>query len=389
MVENIDVRRNERLLWKGGLSCFCPKARGKIWCVRSSPCPRKNERAAFLTVGMYQLNGNMAYKYDLGISLRDTDKAIAEKLVSKLRDKYNIFFYPENQKNIAFRDGVELLPNVYRYESRAVLIFLRSDWGKTKWTKVEEEAIRARVFDEGTGFVLGVRMEKMQAPAWLPNTYFYHDFEKFDEDILFGAVVGKLSELEVEIRELSAIELAKKQADENNWRQIRQQRLFSIEAENAYAEAATELDRLLEEQIREINPNFGNYPIQIERQRELINLVRYPCGVLVYRHIDDNHEFPHQLLIREVDGVVSLFGNWQSPVPIRNKQMIEYGIDVDKESNWFWTNIKTREAASTAGIVNDMLKKLIDRSGRYFSGEIKFLENSSEESDNSFNNFTG
>lgn len=75
------------------------------------------------------------YKFDLAISLMDKDKEVAKKLFKGLEKDFRVFLYTEAEKDIHFREGLELFSNVYRRESRAVLVLLRPEWGTTKFTK--------------------------------------------------------------------------------------------------------------------------------------------------------------------------------------------------------------------------------------------------------------
>jgi hypothetical protein len=49
-------------------------------------------------------------------------------------------------------DGVDAFTRVFRTEARTVVVLHRTRWGQTKWTRVEENAIKSRGFESTDGF---------------------------------------------------------------------------------------------------------------------------------------------------------------------------------------------------------------------------------------------
>jgi len=79
-------------------------------------------------------------------------------------------------------------PKVFAEESRIVVVLYREGWGQTKWTRVEENAIRTRGFNEGHEFVLLVKLDAAKPPVWLPPTRIYLGFERYGIDGVASAV---------------------------------------------------------------------------------------------------------------------------------------------------------------------------------------------------------
>src|SRR5690348_736107 len=83
------------------------------------------------------------FEYDVAISLRHPDRALAERLCDLLAPM-SVFFYRRNQEQIAGGDGVETFSRMFRTESRLNVILFREGWGEGGYTGVESTAIRDR-----------------------------------------------------------------------------------------------------------------------------------------------------------------------------------------------------------------------------------------------------
>lgn len=124
------------------------------------------------------------FKYEVAFSLLSGDESIGALFNDRFSDKVRTFFYPEREREIAGdgRDGMDTFSSVFANEARLVVVLYRDGWGKSKWTTVEETAIKGRVFNEGWENLLIVKLDKNSTlPVWVPKTYQYlsfHDFEK-------------------------------------------------------------------------------------------------------------------------------------------------------------------------------------------------------------------
>jgi hypothetical protein len=84
------------------------------------------------------------FTYDVAFSFLSQDEALAIEISDLLQGRFATFVYSERQKDLAGADGEEKFSSVFLSESRIVAILFRSGWGETKWTRIEQTAIRRR-----------------------------------------------------------------------------------------------------------------------------------------------------------------------------------------------------------------------------------------------------
>ena len=133
------------------------------------------------------------FKYDLAISCLAEDEPRAHRVYETLEHKVpSIFLYTENQKDAAGKDCAEFFTRTFGNEARVVLVIYRRGWGETKWTRVEEEAIRRICQAEGARRVLVCSLDSC-IPDWLPPEALWRG-EDGDSDGLARAVVERIVE---------------------------------------------------------------------------------------------------------------------------------------------------------------------------------------------------
>lgn len=137
-----------------------------------------------------------SFKYDVAFSFLSQDEALAGQLNDRLQDRAKTFIYFERQKEIAGTDGEETFGRVFREEARLVVVLYRVGWGETKWTRIEQTAIRARGYEHGYDFAKFIQLEEWaKLPSWLPPTQIYIGLKRFGLD-------GAAAVIEQRIREL-------------------------------------------------------------------------------------------------------------------------------------------------------------------------------------------
>ncbi len=95
---------------------------------------------------------NDSYEYDVAFSFLQQDEQLAAEMADRIRDRVKVFIYSEQQKQLIANDGIDAFSRVFRREARIVVVLYRESWGNTKWTRIEETAIKSRQFDEGFKF---------------------------------------------------------------------------------------------------------------------------------------------------------------------------------------------------------------------------------------------
>jgi hypothetical protein len=136
------------------------------------------------------------FLYDLAISFIAKDEALATQLADQFEGRLRVFLYSRKQEQLAGTDGEKTFNDVFRKESRLVVVLYRAGWGETPWTRIEETAIRNRAFDEGYGFVLFIPLDnEPTVPKWLPRTQLWIGLDRW-------GVSGAASVLDARFQEL-------------------------------------------------------------------------------------------------------------------------------------------------------------------------------------------
>src|SRR3977135_1846030 len=89
----------------------------------------------------------MGVLYDVAVSFLSADEALAVKLDQDLSETLSVFVYSKRQEELAGTDGLESFRQTFLSQSRLIVVLYRDGWGKTRWTSVEELAIKERVFN--------------------------------------------------------------------------------------------------------------------------------------------------------------------------------------------------------------------------------------------------
>lgn len=167
-------------------------------------------RRAPIDANRYTLG--MAPTYDVAISFLAEDEPLAVQLRAALPG-LKVFVYLNHQEELAGTDGLETFRDAFRRQSRVVVVLFRARWGQTRWTGVEENAIKEFCLDGGWNRVVLVALEKAKPPKWYPETKIYLDYEAFGFEELVGVVKARCLDAGADVRPPSALDLAKKAAE--------------------------------------------------------------------------------------------------------------------------------------------------------------------------------
>jgi hypothetical protein len=122
---------------------------------------------------------DVGFQYDVAFSFLADDESLAVQMADRLRERYQVFLYSERQRELAGKDGVEKFSEVFREKARVFVVLFSEGWGKTKWTRIEETAIKERALDKGWEFLVVVFLGTANAPVWLPITKIWFGLERF------------------------------------------------------------------------------------------------------------------------------------------------------------------------------------------------------------------
>lgn len=151
------------------------------------------------------------FEFEVAFSFCKEDETLAIELNNLLTDRYNTYIYLEKQNELAGKDGEMEFKNVFKNRSRVVVILYRNKWGNTPWTRMEQEAIRDRAFENGYDFTLFILTEKnMQMPEWLPKQRIWYDLERYGTKAAANVIDLKIKENFGTLRIENAEEKAKR-----------------------------------------------------------------------------------------------------------------------------------------------------------------------------------
>jgi hypothetical protein len=135
------------------------------------------------------------FKYDAAFSFLLQDEALAVRLNDSLKRHWRTFIYAEHQKELIGRDGETAFNDVFERESRLVVVLYRAGWGETRWTRIEETAIRNRGHEEGYDFTFFLALDAPPtAPKWLPRNRLWGDLARFGVPGMAAAIDSRLQE---------------------------------------------------------------------------------------------------------------------------------------------------------------------------------------------------
>jgi len=153
-----------------------------------------------------------AYEYEVAFSFLADDEPLAMSIADRLRDRMRVFLFSERQRELAGKDGLEEFSAVFGQKARVVSVLYRQGWGTTRWTRVEESAIKDRAFDRGWDFLIVVSLDGSRAPVWLPRTKLWLGFDRYGVGGAASVIDARVQEAGGQVHEENAIERAERLA---------------------------------------------------------------------------------------------------------------------------------------------------------------------------------
>lgn len=129
------------------------------------------------------------FKYEVAFSFLQNDEPIAYEINDLIQDRFSTFIYSKAQEELAGTDGAEQFSEIFYALSRIVVVLFNDDWGKTRWTRIEESAIKNRMLNEGWDFLFVVKLNtKSRLPHWIPETHIWFDYPRFKAEGVIGVI---------------------------------------------------------------------------------------------------------------------------------------------------------------------------------------------------------
>jgi len=150
---------------------------------------------------------NTEYKYEVAFSFLQQDETLAQQINDLLQERMPTFIYPEHQLQLAGRDGELLLEQVFGSQARLVVILYRNEWGRNRWTRIEQDAIRNRAFDLGYDFCLLIPLdEPPTTPKWYPKPRIWIGLKRWGIEAAAAVIEARVQEAGGSAREETIVD---------------------------------------------------------------------------------------------------------------------------------------------------------------------------------------
>jgi hypothetical protein len=213
------------------------------------------------------------FRYDLAFSLIGADEPLASEINERIKSRINTFLYSRRQGEIVGQEAVELFSRVFRIEARNVVILLRKQWGSTPYTRIESAAIAERVLQEGTDFLLVIKLDiDAQVPSYVPATRVWLQFHAHGTTGAAAILEQRVAESGVEVRTMTAVERAALHARRTEFHGCRVQYLGSKEGWDAASNSYDQFRLAVLRKREEIEAHIGRAPV-IQEDRNVIGQV--------------------------------------------------------------------------------------------------------------------
>ena len=315
------------------------------------------------------------FDFDVAFSFLDADKSLALALELKLQPNLDTFVYSTRQQILAGTDALESFRNIFLSRTRLVVVLYRIGWGETKFTRIEERAIRDRGFDQHwEDFLLFVTLNDIDAvPGWLPTHHIRLSYPTYGLDQLIGAIKLRAQSVGAYPRTEDAVRKAVRLNEESKVRQEREQALSGNEGLGfAQAEAVVAFDTLEQRLagIRTAVPALGLEwcrdqirEFEIRSTRVSLNIVpvwEYPLDTSRLQAF----EFVGRIRFPNDPGF-----SFPGPKNVgHNDYFVEFNLAF---GGWCWKNGRYGELMTSHELAEDIAQAISELHARADRGEIK------------------
>jgi hypothetical protein len=244
------------------------------------------------------------FRHDVAFSFLQQDEARAHQFAAAILP-LSSFVYSKEQERLAGTDGMDSFRAAFKDDSRLNVILLRTGWGTTRATRVEETAIKDRCFDEGFGTLLIVKLDRSANLTWCSDHLIYFDIEIYPFEQAVGAIRRQAAQLGADVRPLTGLEKAQREAQAAEYDRETRELLGSDQGVREADRAVTELFDIFERDLLALGqtiprwaPAFGRSDsrhavgrlgrcsVEIKWQRSVFNLIQSVLTVVVFdQHI--------------------------------------------------------------------------------------------------------
>jgi hypothetical protein len=305
------------------------------------------------------------YKYDVAFSFVQKDEPLTNHLYKLLKDRMSCFLYSEEQKKLAGRDGENIFNSVFSKESRIVVVLFSKDWGKTKWTRIEETAIKNKGFDEGYDFVILIPTEKeITPPKWLPKNRIWVGLDRWGVESAASVIEAKVIEFDGSIKSESIADKIKKTENNLIEKKKREILLDSGDGLKLAFNEVSELKKEIVQQKNQINDRVKDWHFVVRDNNQ------NGCDIISYGFFLTFHFY--QKYSNSADGAYLMISLWNGIFDINGYAVDPFSknelisttrlrFDINEYNQRGWSDIETRQNfISSNRLVENWIESLID-----------------------------
>ena len=283
-----------------------------------------------------------------------------------LKQTMSTFIYTEKQREIAGKDGEEVLNRVFGSESRIVAVLYRNNWGKTSWTRIESTAIRNRAYEQGYEFTTFIVVETPASlPKWLPKNRIWVGFERFGLQGAAGVIEARVQEAGGKPKEESVEEHAARMNRQIEAERTRAQLLGSEQgAKAAYEEAGKLFDEL--EKVCKKLEEPANMKFDLHREKHpaerMIRIFdqKWTLSVIWYCRFSNTLE-TSCLSVSIWDSRVGFPGYYHFEDPCQLEEL-QFNFDIVRGNEYRWKESYGKERSfSTEQLADFSMKMFLDK----------------------------
>jgi hypothetical protein len=311
----------------------------------------------------------MDASYDVAISFLSNDEPLAVRIGNELSENLRVFVYSKRQEELAGTDGLESFRKTFFSDSTLIVVLYREGWGKTRWTGVEEMAIKDRMFHGGWESLLFVMLDESKPPRWLPTTHIRLSYDRY-RDTLIGAIKMRSQELGSALKVETALEKAKR-VQSNELARAERDRLLMNDGATAVQREHGALRKWLDEKIADIQTQFTTIKLEhgtdghtyiIRSDRVSLNFYLYTTAPVTKSCI----------VVQEFDAPLILPGSNRMYIPGEGPREIsrkKFCFDYHEAFGWCWSQSGSKEnVLTTSSLAEHLIKRVFELHEQFKAG---------------------
>jgi hypothetical protein len=320
-------------------------------------------------------------KFDVAISFLAKDEPIAAALYRELSQTLNVFFFPRKQEDLAGTDGMESMRKPFLDDSRVMVVLYREHWGKTRWTAIEETAVKDACFNGDWKRLFFIALDRISAlPEWLPEYHVRYNWDDFGLDQAVGAIKARVIDNGGQATPLTPRKRAEMLEADDLYRMDKAQ-MNSQYGIDGILENVKALFTEIEKQCDNVNA-LGHLQIRYEtdfRERNAYRsciLTDGRVGMIViwqqqYSSVLDNSG----LFVREYNGGLIFNSELGSRMHLRPPDQIaetEYEPELSRAREYGWKKHgKSTEFITSSALATKCVLQFMDLVDRFASGKVR------------------